>query len=298
YIKRNSLTLYRSQRRGGKGKIGITTSDKDFVEHLFVASTRNLILFFTDKGKVFWLKVYEIPQAGRVSRGKAIVNLLNLQPNENVSAILPVPEFRDDKYVTMVTRNGVIKKTPLVAYSNPRVNGIIAIHLDQGDGLISARLTNGTQDIFLASKSGKAIRLSEARVRSMGRTARGVKGMKLDKDDEVVGMEIINDAATILTVTENGFGKRTKGSEYRAQRRGGLGVITIKATPRNGLVVGIKQVTDEDDLMLITDRGKIIRIGAKDISIIGRNTQGVTLIDVERGEKVVGVARLADDGQS
>ena len=298
YIKRNSISLYRSQRRGGKGKIGTTTNDTDFVEHLFVASTREFMLFFTDKGKVFWLKVYEIPQAGRVSRGKAIVNLLNLGSDENISAILPVREFKDNKYVTMATRNGIIKKTPLTAYSNPRVNGIIAINIDEGDRLISVRLTDGTQDIFLGTKSGKSIRFKEAQVRSMGRVTRGVKGIKLAKDDELIGMEIINNDTAILAVTENGFGKRTKGSEYRAQGRGGAGVITIKATQRNGSVVAIKQVTDQDDLMLITDRGKIIRISAKGISIIGRNTQGVTLIDVDKEEKVVGVARLADDEQS
>ncbi|MEW6615024.1 MAG: DNA gyrase subunit A [Thermodesulfobacteriota bacterium] len=297
YIKRNSISLYRSQRRGGKGKIGITTNDTDFVEHLFVASTREFMLFFTDKGKVFWLKVYEIPQAGRVSRGKAIVNLLNLSSDENISAILPVREFKDNKFVTMVTRNGIIKKTPLVAYSHPRANGIIAINIDEGDRLISVRLTDGTQDIFLCTKSGKSIRFKESQVRSMGRVVRGVKGIKLNKDDVLVGMEIINNDTTILAVTENGFGKRTKGSEYKAQRRGGSGVITIKATLRNGPVVGIKQVTDQDDLMLITNGGKIIRISAKDISIIGRNTQGVTLIDVDKEEKVVGVARLADNEQ-
>ena len=298
YIKRNSISLYRSQRRGGKGKIGTTTNDTDFVEHLFVASTREFMLFFTDKGKVFWLKVYEIPQAGRVSRGKAIVNLLNLGSDENISAILPVREFKDTKYIIMATRNGIIKKTPLTAYSNPRVNGIIAINIDDGDRLISARLTDGTQDIFLGTKSGKSIRFKEAQVRSMGRVARGVKGIKLSKDDELIGMEIINNDTAILAVTENGFGKRTNGSEYRAQGRGGAGVITIKATQRNGSVVAIKQVTDQDDLMLITDRGKIIRISAKGISIIGRNTQGVTLIDVDKEEKVVGVARLADNEQS
>ncbi|MFH2012278.1 MAG: DNA gyrase subunit A [Pseudomonadota bacterium] len=295
YIKRNSISLYRSQRRGGKGKIGITTNDTDFVEHLFIASTREFMLFFTDKGKVFWLKVYEIPQAGRVSKGKAIVNLLNLGPDENISAIMPVREFKENKFVTMVTKNGIIKKTPLVAYSHPRANGIIAINIDEGDRLISVRLTDGTQDIFLCTKSGKSIRFKESQVRTMGRVVRGVKGIKLNKDDFLVGMEIINNDSTILAVTENGFGKRTKGSEYKAQSRGGSGVITIKATPRNGSVVGIKQVIDQDDLMIITNGGKIIRISAKDISIIGRNTQGVTLIDVDKEEKVVGVARLAEN---
>lgn len=298
YIKRNSISLYRSQARGGKGKMATTQNSADFVEHLFVASTREYILFFTDKGKVFWLKVYEIPQAGRISRGKAIVNLLNLGSDENISAILPIREFVDDKYVTMATRNGVIKKTPLTAYSNPRSSGIVAIGIDEADRLISARLTDGIQHIFLATKSGKSIRFKEAQVRSMGRTARGVKGIKLDKGDELVGMEMIDDDTTILAVTEHGIGKRTKGSGYRAQRRGGAGVITIKTTQRNGYVVGIRQVTDDDDLMLITALGKIIRIRARDVPIIGRNTQGVKLIGLGAGERVVGVAKLADYGQN
>ncbi|MDY7032993.1 MAG: DNA gyrase subunit A [Thermodesulfobacteriota bacterium] len=295
YIKRDSITLYRSQRRGGKGKIGITTNDQDFVEHMFVASTREFILFFTDKGKVFWLKVYEIPQAGRVSRGKAIVNLLNLRSDENIAAILPVREFADDKYVTMVTKNGIIKKTPLTAYSHPRVTGIIAITIEEGDSLISARITDGYQDFFLCTRSGKAIRFKESHVRSTGRTAIGVKAIRLKEADVLVGMETINDDMTILAVTENGFGKRTKGSEYRAQTRGGGGVITLKTTEKNGFVVGIKQVTDDDDLILIGDRGKIIRISARGIPTVGRNTQGVKLIDLCNEEKVVDIARLADN---
>ena len=298
YVKRNPITLYRSQKRGGKGMIGITTNDKDFVEHLFVASTREFILFFTDKGKVFWLKVYEVPQTGRVSRGKAIINLLNLSFDENVTAILSVREFTDDKYIIMATKNGIIKKTPLTAFSHPRVTGIIALGINEGDKLISARLTDGYQDIFLGTKSGKSIRFKESQVRSMGRTAMGVKAIRLEKDDELVGMEIINDNTTVLTVTENGLGKRTKGSEYRSQSRGGAGVITIKTGEKNGPVVGIMQVIDDDDLMLIGDHGKIIRISIKDIPIIGRNTQGVKLIDLSKTEKVVGIARLLENGQN
>ena len=297
YIKRNSISLYRSQARGGKGKMGTTPNSSDFVEHLFVASTREHILFFTDKGKVFWLRVYEIPQAGRISRGKAIVNLLSLTSDENISAILPVREFLDEKYVTMATRNGIIKKTRLTAYSHPRASGIVAISIDESDALISVRLTDGDQHIFLGTKSGKAIRFEENQVRGTGRTTRGVKGINLDKDDELIGMEIIDDDTTILVVTENGIGKRTKGSEYRAQRRGGAGVITLKTTQKNGHVVGIRQVTDDDDLMLITVQGKIIRIRARDLPMRGRNTQGVKLIDLGMEEKVARIAKVVENEQ-
>lgn len=297
YIKRNSISLYRSQARGGKGKMGTTPNSSDFVEHLFVASTREHILFFTDKGKVFWLRVYEIPQAGRISRGKAIVNLLSLTSDENISAILPVREFLDEKYVTMATRNGIIKKTRLTAYSHPRASGIVAISIDESDALISVRLTDGDQHIFLGTKSGKAIRFEENQVRGTGRTTRGVKGINLDKDDELIGMEIIDDDTTILVVTENGIGKRTKGSEYRAQRRGGWGVITLKTTQKNGHVIGIRQVTDDDDLMLITVQGKIIRIRARDLPMRGRNTQGVKLIDLGMEEKVARIAKVVENEQ-
>jgi DNA gyrase subunit A len=296
YIKRNPLSLYRSQKRGGKGKKGTATSETDFVEHLYVPSTRDFILFFTDKGKVFWLKVYEIPQAGRTSRGKAIVNLLNLGHDENITAILPVKEFIDDKFIIMATKNGIIKKTPLIAFCNPRVSGIIAINIDEGDRLIDVRLTDGNQDIFLGTRFGKSIRFNEAQIRSMGRISRGVKGIKLNKGDKLVGMEIINDGTTILCVTEKGLGKRTRGSDYRPQKRGGSGNITIKSTEKNGPVVGLKHVNDEDDLMLISDRGKIIRINAKGIPITGRNTQGVKLIVISADEKLVSIARLADNG--
>ncbi len=297
YIKRNSISLYRSQARGGKGKMGTTPNSSDFVEHLFVASTREHILFFTDKGKVFWLRVYEIPQAGRISRGKAIVNLLSLTSDENISAILPVREFLDEKYVTMATRNGIIKKTRLTAYSHPRASGIVAISIDESDALISVRLTDGDQHIFLGTKSGKAIRFEENQVRGTGRTTRGVKGINLDKDDELIGMEIIDDDTTILVVTENGIGKRTKGSEYRAQRGGGWGVITLKTTQKNGHVIGIRQVTDDDDLMLITVQGKIIRIRARDLPMRGRNTQGVKLIDLGMEEKVARIAKVVENEQ-
>ncbi len=295
YIKRNPSSLYRSQRRGGKGVTGMTTRQEDFVEHLFVASTHSHILFFTSSGKVFWQKVYELPQAGRAAMGKAIVNLLNLSPDEGLAAILAVREFVEGKYIVMATRKGLIKKTPLMAYSRPRAGGIIALSIDADDELIAARVTDGSQDILLGSREGKAIRFKETEVRSMGRTARGVRGMTVGKDDVIIGMEAIGEGATILTVTENGYGKRTDSEEYRVQGRGGMGIITIKTTERNGNVVGMKEVADEDEVMLITDHGTIIRMKIKGISVIGRNTQGVRLINVEKGEKVVGVAHLAEE---
>ena len=294
YIKRNPISLYRSQHRGGKGVTGITTKEEDFVEHLFVDSTHSYILFFTTRGKVYWKKVYELPQAGRSAMGKAIVNLLNLSPEEKIAAILPVRKFEEGKHIVMATKKGLIKKTPLMAFSRPRTGGIIALGIDEGDELIAARVTDGAQEIILGSKKGKAIRFKEEEVRPMGRNAKGVRGVRLGKDDEIIGMEAIGEGATILTVTENGFGKRTHTQEYRIQGRGGMGIITIRTSTRNGNVLGIKQVTDDDEIMLITNFGKIIRIKIKGISIIGRNTQGVKLIGVEKDEKVVGVALLAE----
>jgi DNA gyrase subunit A len=296
YIKRSAVSLYRAQRRGGKGKTGMKTKDEDFVEQLFIASTKDYMLYFTDAGRVYWLKVYEIPEGGRATRGKAIVNLLNLSPNEKISAIMPVKEFTDDRFIMMATRQGVVKKTPLLEYSHPRVGGIIAVNLDEEDKLITVALTDGKQDVLLASKHGKSIRFREEDARPMGRVTRGVRGMTLEDDDVVIGMEIVNDmtGSTLFTVTEHGFGKRTELSEYRRQSRGGKGVITIKTTERNGCVVDIKQVTDENDLMLITDQGKIIRMPVAGFSVIGRNTQGVRLMVTEESERIVAVARLAE----
>ena len=297
YIKRNAVTLYRAQRRGGKGKTGMKTKEEDFVEQLFIASTKDYMMFFTDAGKVYWLKVYEIPEAGRAARGKAIVNLLNLASGEKITTILPVKEFVDDKFIMMATRNGVVKKTNLMEYSHPRVGGIIAVNLDDGDKLITVALTDGRQDVLLASKNGKSIRFKEEDVRTVGRVSRGVRGMTLEEDDVVIGMAILNEHftdSTLFTVTENGYGKRTEIGEYRCQSRGGKGVITIKTTERNGCVVDIKQVSDENDLMLITDQGKILRVQVSGFSIIGRNTQGVRLMVKEENERVVAVARLAE----
>ncbi len=294
YIKRNAVTIYRTQQRGGKGVTGMTTKEEDYVENLFVASTHAYILVFTDKGKVYWIKTYEIPQAGRAARGKAIVNLLNLSSDENVSAVLPVSKFDEEHFVVMATRNGYIKKTELTAYSRPRANGILAITIDPDDALIGVDITDGSRDIFLGTSKGLAIRFSENDVRAMGRTARGVRGITLGKEDSVVDMAVLRGDATLLTITERGYGKRSNVAEYRKQSRGGKGLITIKADERNGDVVGIKQVTEEDNLMIITDKGKIIRITVHTISVIGRNTKGVTLIKVEKDERVVGVTEIAD----
>ena len=296
YIKRNAVSLYRAQRRGGKGRTGIKPKDEDFVDRLFIASTHSYILVFTDQGKVYWLKVHEIPQGGRASRGKAIVNLLQLSSDEQVTSILPVKEFTEGKYIITATRNGIVKKTDLMSYSNPRSGGIIALTIDEGDRLVSTRLTDGDMDILLASRNGKAIRFPESDVRSMGRSARGVRGMMLEEDDHIIGMEVVTDttASTLVTVTENGYGKRTDLDEYRIQSRGGKGIITIKTSQRNGKVVDIKLVTDDVDLMFITDRGKVLRTSVAALSVIGRNTQGVRLMVLEPEERIVAVAKLAE----
>lgn len=296
YIKRNAVSLYRAQRRGGKGATGMRPKEEDFVEQLFIASTHSYVLIFTDLGKAYWLKVHEIPQGGRASRGKAIVNLLQLAAGENVTSILPVKEFTEGKYIITATRQGTVKKTDLMAYSNPRVGGIIALSIDEGDRLVSTRLSDGSMDILLASRDGKAIRFSEKDIRSMGRTARGVRGMQLEGDDNVIGMEVVSDAtsATLVTVTENGYGKRTNLSEYRLQGRGGKGIITIKTSDRNGKVVDIKLMNEDFDLMFITDRGKVLRTRVSDLSIIGRNTQGFRLMVLEPEERIVAVAKLAE----
>ncbi|MBP9021273.1 MAG: DNA gyrase subunit A [Syntrophobacterales bacterium] len=302
YIKRNPVSLYRSQHRGGRGKVAMVTREEDFVENIFIASTHSYILIFTNLGRVYWLKVYQVPQAGRAAKGKAIVNLIQISPNERVSAVLPVRDFVGGKYVVMATKKGVVKKTDLTAFSNPRTGGIIAIGVDEGDELIEVKETTGTQDILLGTRKGMAIRFKEDEVRSMGRTARGVTGIRIDEDDEVVGMEVIGNENTILTVSEKGFGKRTEIAEYRLQSRGGKGVIDLKTTPKTGAVAGIKQVVGNEDVMLISNTGNIIRLHVDEISVLHRNTQGVKLIDIAPEEKVVGVARTErgngkDDGK-
>jgi len=304
YIKRSSVDLYRAQRRGGKGKTGMKTKEEDFVEQLFIASTKDYLLFFTDMGRVYRIKVYEIPEGSRTTKGKAVVNLVNVQDGEKVTTILPVKDLnREDLYLFMATRNGVVKKTPLIEYVNIRTSGINAVNLDEGDKLIAVALTDGSKDIFLASRGGKAIRFSEEDVRPMGRVTRGVRGMNLDRADEVIGMEVVDPTATgstIFTVTDNGYGKRTDLDEYRGQSRGGKGLITIKTNERNGMVVDVMQVSDDNELMVITNQGKILRVPVSGFSVIGRNTQGVRLMVTEEQEKIVAVARLAekdeDDG--
>ncbi|MDP2602302.1 MAG: DNA gyrase subunit A [Deltaproteobacteria bacterium] len=294
YIKRNPVTLYRAQRRGGKGKVGTTTKDEDFVESLFIASMHSYILFFTTIGKVYWIKVHELPQASRAARGKPIVNLLNLEAGERVSAFLSVREFQEGRYIIFATKKGLVKKTELMLYAHPRPSGIRAIGLEDGDEVIGVRLTDGQQEIILSTAGGQSIRFKEEQVRSTGRGTYGVVGMRLDEGDVVVSMEILTLGFDILTVAECGLGKRTEVGEYRITSRGGKGIITMKTSDKTGRVVGVQQVTQDDQLMLVTNAGKIIRMRIKDIRVIGRNTQGVRLIELEEGERVVSLARLAE----
>ncbi len=294
YIKRNPITLYRNQRRGGKGKTAMGTKEDDFVEHLFVASTHHTFLFFTNQGKVYWRKVYDMPQAGRMSLGKAIVNLLNFGKDERLTTVLAVPEFEPGYHVLMATKNGVIKKTDLMAFSRPRSGGIIALNLLEGDELIAARITDGTLNVFLGARMGKSIRFHESDIRPSGRIATGVRGMRLAEGDQIVGMEVLSHGQTLFAVTEHGYGKRTSIDEYPVQKRGGKGVIAIKTSERNGPVVAILLVTEDDDLMLMTNIGKVIRTPISSISVISRNTQGVKVMGMEAVERVVGAARLAE----
>ncbi len=294
YIKRNPVTLYRAQRRGGKGKVGTTTKDEDFVESLFIASMHSYILFFTTIGKVYWIKVHELPQASRAARGKPIVNLLNLEAGERVSAFLSVREFQEGRYIIFATKKGLVKKTELMLYAHPRPSGIRAIGLEDGDEVIGVRLTDGQQEIILSTAGGQSIRFKEEQVRPTGRGTYGVVGMRLDEGDVVVSMEILTLGFDILTVAEYGLGKRTEVGEYRITSRGGKGIITMKTGDKTGRVVGVQQVTQDDQLMLVTNAGKIIRMRIKDIRVIGRNTQGVRLIELEEGERVVSLARLAE----
>ena len=298
YTKRNRATEYRAQRRGGKGLRGMETREEDFVERLFVASTHAYVLFFTNRGRVHWKKVWELPLLGRAAKGRSLANLLTLGEGERVQATLPVRSFDESGYVLLCTRKGVIKKTDLGAFSNPRRMGIIAINLDDDDELIAAARTTGTQQVLIATRNGKSVRFEETDVRPMGRNAMGVRGVSLADDDRVVGMEILSPGATVLSVTENGFGKRTPLEDYRLQKRGGMGIITIKTSERNGPVIGVAQVTDEAELMLITDGGKVLRCRVSGISTMGRATQGVTLMDLAEGEKLVAIAQLAESDEA
>ncbi|HWP85911.1 MAG TPA: DNA gyrase subunit A [Terriglobia bacterium] len=295
YLKRTPLDAYRQQGRGGKGRIGMKTREEDFVEHLFVASTHSYILIFTSRGRVHWLKVYEIPDVGTAGRGKNIVNLVNLEPGETVTAFLPVKEFSEDRYVVMVTHDGVIKKCSLAQFDNPMSRGIIAISLDEGDELIAVEQTDGHQFIFIATHEGKAIRFLEEEVRPMGRQARGVRAITLKKGDYVVGMVAVEEGGWILSITENGFGKRTALSEYRVQGRGGQGIINVKINPEKGKVVGILHVTEESEVILITQQGKLIRLEASTIRDAGRATQGVRLLRTEEGDHIAAASLIPEN---
>lgn len=295
YIKRLSTSSYRKQRRGGRGVIGMETKTEDFIEHMFIASTHNYILFFSNRGKCYWLKVHEIPQGGRLARGKSIANLLQMEKEEYIAAFIPVRSFNDGKYIVMATEHGIVKKTELTAFSHPRKVGIIAINVPKEDRLIEVGLTDGTCDIILATRNGQAIRFHEQVIRAMGRTAYGVKGISLGKDDICIGMVVIRREATLLTVCEHGYGKRSPISDYRITNRGGKGIINIKTSERNGKVITIKEVVDEDELMLISYKGIIVRIAISTINPIGRNTQGVKLMNLGKGDKIVDVARIAEE---
>ncbi|MBD3271481.1 MAG: DNA gyrase subunit A, partial [Elusimicrobia bacterium] len=299
YIKRQPVSTYKAQRRGGKGITGMGVRDEDFIEHIFITSTHAYMLFFTNLGRIYWLKVYEIPEGGRASKGKAAINLVQLsEPSrEKITAAIAVRSFEEQKdcSLMMATRQGMVKKTKLEAYSNPRRGGIIAIGLDGDDTLISVRLTDGNQEMFIATRKGLAIRFKEKNVRDIGRSGKGVRGIRLGKGDEVVGMEVVNAKDCVLTATENGYGKRTQVDQYRLQSRGGKGVINIKATQRNGNVISVRRVKEDDDLMLMTIQGQIVRQPVKDISEIGRNTQGVRLVKLNQEDRLAAIAYIVKE---
>jgi DNA gyrase subunit A len=292
YIKRNPLSAYRSQRRGGKGLTGMETKEEDFVEQLFIGSTHDYMLFFSNFGRLYWLKTYQLPEAGRAAKGKALVNLLQLSEGERITTALPVRDFKEG-YLVMFTKNGTVKKTALTAYSNPRGKGIISITLDEGDELIAVRRTSGNNDLIIGTRNGLAIKFHEGDVRDMGRTAAGVRGIKLEENDEVVAAEVVDEKASILTAAENGLGKRTKIEDYPLQGRGGKGVISLKLTEKGGKVAGLLLVRDEDEVVMITSAGKLIRTTSQNISILGRNTQGVKLMDIDEG-KIVSIAKVVE----
>ncbi|AMP89934.2 TPA: DNA gyrase subunit A [Legionella pneumophila] len=298
YVKYQPITAYQAQRRGGKGKSATHVKDEDFVERLVIASTHDTLLCFSNHGKLYWLKAYQLPQASRTSRGRPIINILPLAEGEEINAMLPVREYKDGSYVFMATKNGTVKKVPLNAFSRPRSNGIIAVDLDEDDSLVGVDITDGTRDIMLFTDAGKVIRFDENKVRPMGRTARGVRGIRVEKDQAVKSLVVVDpNGGTILTATENGYGKRTHIDEYRVSGRGGQGVISIQVTERNGKVVRSLQVTDNDEAMLITDKGTLVRFKVNELSVIGRNTQGVRLINVSSGETVVGMQKIVDLGE-
>ncbi|WP_020403485.1 DNA gyrase subunit A [Gracilimonas tropica] len=302
FIKRMPVSGYRRQRRGGKGMKGTTTRDEEYVEHLFVATTHNYILFFTEKGMCYWLKVYEIPEGGRLARGRAIVNLIDIDKDDSIKAFVPVKTLDEEDYINehsiiMATKDGQVKKTTLEAYSRPRRDGIIAINIKEGDSLLAAELTDGDSQVILANKGGRAIRFHESEVREMGRNTSGVKGMTLGKDDEIVDMVVIKNAheATVLAMSENGYGKRSLVEDYREQSRGGKGVITLKVTPKTGSLIALKEVTDQDDLMIITEQGKVIRMNCGGIRTMGRNTQGVRIMRLDSEGSIAAVTRVVNE---
>jgi DNA gyrase subunit A len=292
YIKRSPLAIYRAQRRGGKGTTGMATKEEDYVEYLFVATTHSYILLFTNLGRVHWLKVHEIPQLGRAAKGKALVNFLQVQSGELVTAMIPIRQFEPDRHLFMATRRGVVKKTDLSAFANPRAGGIIALTLDEGDELIAVRLTSGQDELFLATCQGMAIRFNESEVRHIGRAGRGVNGIALEPGDSVVAAEVARAGTTILTVNEHGYGKRTALEEYRLQGRGGKGIINVRVTEKNGPVVSALQVQEQDQVMMISQEGKVSRLRAREISVIGRATQGVRLQGLEPNDRVAAVTSL------
>jgi DNA gyrase subunit A len=295
YIKRTPLSIYKTQKRGGKGKQGLTINEEDFVKHLFISSTHSYLLIFTDIGKLYWLKVHQIPEAGRTAKGKPIVNLLPLQEKERATTILPVKEFDEGRYLAMATKRGFIKKTELRSFSNPRANGIIAIHLEEDDQLLSTVLTSGNDQIFLATKNGKSLTVEESQIRPMGRTARGVKAMTLRKGDSLIAVDTLRSEGSILTIKENGYGKRTPTKQYRKQNRGGIGLTNIKIDTEMGRVVNVIQAQESENIVIITNLGKLIRINASGIRVIGRNTIGVKLIDLNEDELVVAAQKSLEN---
>ncbi|MCI0468923.1 MAG: DNA gyrase subunit A, partial [Nitrospirae bacterium] len=294
YIKRNPLSIYRSQKRGGKGLVGMETREEDYVEQIFIGSTHDYMLFFSNHGRLYWKKIYEIPEAGRTAKGKALVNLLSLSEDERITIALDVKDFKEG-FLVMFTKNGVVKKTALAEYSNPRSKGIIAVNLDEGDELIAVKRTTGSNDLIIGTKSGLSARFKEDDVRGVGRTARGVIGIRLEQGDAVVSAEVIEEGTNLLTVTEKGLGKRTKIEEYPIHNRGGKGVISIKVTEKGGNAVGLLQVKDEHEIVLITSSGKLIRTKAGNISLQGRNTQGVKLMDLEGDDRIVSIGRVLEN---
>ena len=295
YIKRTPVSTYRRQRRGGKGLTGATTKEDDWIEHLFIASTHDYVMFFSNKGQVYWLKVHEIPQGGRATRGKPIVHCIAVRPDEHITALVPVREFSDNRWLVFATRKGTVKKSVLSDYGNPRANGIIAINVEEGDELIDVQLTDGNNDVVLATRGGMSIRFAESDVREMGRATTGVKGIELDGEDRLIGMVIIRRDATLLVVSEKGFGKRSELADYRVQRRGGKGIITFHNTDKTGDCIALKEVQPQDELMMITKIGVIIRVPVDGIRVIGRNTQGVKVMNLDEGDSVVGVARVVKE---